>query len=318
MDYDVLNNFLSNVYFFASKISLIYSELKGLELNGLFGMPLYQEKANELKLFLIQEKDFYNSYHFSDEELDYMISFIAVNFNIDENESLEFLLHNQRENYNPVYRIYFRLSSLIENHFDICGEDEEEIKDEMIRHIKFQKNLLTNYCSVIESFVSSYLLSEQDYQDELLYIKYLLPFINSDIEKVFLKEFKFKENILLDFKFFGDLFRMSNLVQNQYINLQLFERLVDEINNVLEIEDRYFKDNLKEVLISEIIIKSVSVFFSEQFINDTLSDLNEHIIENAVCFCDNQLAVQNVFNLREITKKDKERFAYLSLKLPRN
>ena len=66
MDYDALNNFLSNAFSYAYKISLIYSELKGLELNGLFGMPLYQEKANELKLFLIQEKDFYNSYHFSD------------------------------------------------------------------------------------------------------------------------------------------------------------------------------------------------------------------------------------------------------------
>ena len=247
-----------------------------------------------------------------------MISFIAVNFNIDENESLEFLLHNQRENYNPVYRIYFRFSSLIENHFDICEEDEEEIKEEMIRHIKFQKNLLTNYCSVIESFVSSYLLSEQDYQDELLYIKYLLPFINSDIEKVFLKEFKFKENILLDFKFFGDVFRMSDIVQKQYIHLQLFDKFVNEINNILEIEDLYFKENLNKILISEIIIKSISVFFSEKEINDSLRDLSEHIIRNAVCFCDNQLAVQNVFNLKNITKKDKEKFAYLSLKLPRN
>lgn len=316
MDYDVLNNFVVNAISYASKISAKYKELELLELNGLLNVPLYNNKTIELRNLIDCENNFFNSFEFNDEEIEYMLSFISYNYSVDENESLEEILHFQKNDFNPAYRLYFKLNSSLENCFETCEDEIDE--EEVIKHIKFQRNLLKNYCLVLESFVNSYLKSEQNFRNELLYIKYLLPFLNSEIEKEFIKDFKFKEELYLDFKMFGDAFGISDIIQKQYISLQFLDKFVDEINKVLEINDRYFFENEKKILISEIIIKSIAVFFSSTFIKELLVDLNEHIIENAVCFCDNQLAVQNIFNLKEITKKDKEKFAYLSLKLPRN
>lgn len=315
MDYDSLNDFISNSINFSKKIFKYYNRLSFLERSALKDMPIYKSTCLDLKKMKECEQEYYDSFSFSDDEIDYMVRFIAMNYNIDFNITIENLMHNQNCNNLIPYRVIFKLEELsdIVIHIENCEMDQEEMQNQ----IKFQKQILRNYCLVIESFVKKYLSMENDFKKELLYIKYLFPFINSSIEEIFLKEYDFKEQLYLDYKMYGDFFRISESIQQRFINLQLFNRFIDEINNFLEISDDLFDVSQASILISEIILKSISVFFDNEFIDNTIADLEEHIRENGQCYLNNRLAVLNILNLGDITKKDKENFSYLSLRLPK-
>lgn len=316
MNYSILNDFVTKALEWATFISLKYNDLKKLESEGFKDDLIYKETCDVLKEYVKNEEAFYNSLSFNNEEIDYMISYTSINYNIDMNVGLNTLMHDVRKEFNVGSRVIFKLESFLKE--DFSTEELQVDKDDLEKHIKFQKNLWINYCLVLESFLKRYILDYSDCKEQLLYIKYLIPYLNNEIEHYLVSNYDFSEELYLDYKIIGDYFKMSDWLQTQYINLQLFDKFVDEINDFLEINDNEFQNNQNKCIVSEIIIKSISVFFDDDFLTDAINDLSEHIEKNILCFFDNSKAGEYLFDLFKDLKKDKKNFSYLSLRLPRN
>lgn len=315
MDYELLNQYINNMINYSNDIRVKYKELLTLELSGLKNTNLYRTVCVNLKNGILEESSYYNSFDFDEEDIEYIIDFLCEHYDIDINQSLESLLHNNVQLFSHVMRVVFKLQDLIKNNFQT--EELEIDEKELNNHFIFQKNLLLNYCRVLESHISDYNKDSRNLKS-VLYIKYFLPFINTNIEKEFCNNFDFNEEIYLDYKMYGDYFRMSDVVQKQYIHLHLFNKFVDEVNDLLEIKDKDYDNSYDKIIISEIIIKSILVFFDDDFISDILDDLAEYITSNWVYYSESGRIVANLLNLDEITKKDKSKYRYLSLRLPKN
>lgn len=317
MNYEMLEKNIVDALNYADQIATKYKELKTMELSGLKDSVLYKNICSELENCIKKENRFYKNICINnEEEIEYMITTLCSNYDIDVNQSLESLLHSNEKKFVPALRVVFKFENFIKDDYQSYEYYIDET--ELNCHLKFQKNLLKNYCLVLESFIKRYVLEEPKYNDTNLYIKYLLSFINSDMEKEFCKSFDFNSELFLDYKMYGDFFRMSNYIQEQYINLHLYKKFIDEIDRLLRINDLEFDDLMEDILVSEIILKSVSVFFDDSFMEDLLNDLNDYVFANDVLYPNNKRIIANILNLNDITKKDKAHYSYLSLKLPTN
>lgn len=315
MNYNELNYFADKAMDYATKISVKYQTLRELDLDIQKNDDLYNKTFSELKELINKENIFYNKESFTTKEIEYLINYIFINYNIDADVSHESLLHKVAYSYLEIIgcRVAFKLENLIQLNEDIPDILIE--KDNVNNHIYFQNILRKNYCATLRKIsfekyqnneISNYLFS---------YIKYLLPFINDILETEFIENHSRYEDFYFDYQLYGNYFLIHNTVQNQYIYEIFYNTFVEEINVILETSDNEWSE--KNIEISKIIVSSLAPFFEKDFLEKMLDDLNSHIEKNYAFFKNYQNATFYLINLKDILKEEKENYKYLSL-VPKN
>ena len=310
MNYDILNEFIEKALSFAESISYHYEKLKTLECSNLKNEFVYTNVLNDLKRLIDKEDELYYNYVFTNDERNYIVSYICFNYGIDIELNLEKILHDNFKCFDKALRVVAKIDDMYKD--DVITDDKYFDVTDAFDHIEFQKKLLNNYYLVLEEIINSYIENEKDFLEVNIHIKYLLPFIKSDIEQIFIQNSGFNDKVFLDYNMYGDYFEISRDTQEQYVQMHLFSRFVEEINNLLDIEDKNYINSANYILVSEIILKSLIIFFDNSLIDAAMADLKEHIINNSKSFINNKKIITNIFNFIENTKKDKCGY-YLSL-----
>ena len=182
-----LESIIEKMISYADDISIKYKELKTLELSGLKDSSLYEKVCISLKNNILEESKFYNTLGFSKDVIDYIINFICRKYSINLNQNLESLMHSKNKKFLPAMRVIFKVEMFIKNDYQSIEMFFD--KKELDRHFNYQKNLLINYYLVLESHIKQYANTEVNFLESILYLKYLLPFINSSIEEEFCKNY---------------------------------------------------------------------------------------------------------------------------------
>lgn len=319
---------LNELISITDNIKIKYKQLKTMEQSDMKDENVFKSICLELNNLYNLEQQFYQNNYFTKDDILIIMETLIDKNTFDPTDTMEDILHNTK-NFDSYQRIFNHFYTIFKYDTKECDDQLdgipdiiksalpiERMKKQIHANYLFEKNVLNNYYLVLESFINRYLETDTEYKNALIHLKYLLSFLNSDIEKEFINNnFVFKTDLYLNYLMTGDINKISRTVQKIKLNDTIFIIFAEESARLLNIEDKDINNNNKfDIMLSKIILRSTTVFFDEDFLKIRQNEFLEFTQEKYLMFLNNKYAIKSITNIYNNTKKDKSNYKYLSLK----
>lgn len=326
--------FIDEALQMAESINIKYKLLKTLELSKLKDQVMFENAKKSLLRAWEIEKELYKQNYLTAHDVISLIYYISRNFKVSPNLMMEKIIHNNLGDFEPCERVLFQLDRLVKTDFEYqCQRIKKMVPDfifdnmsrnDMKRQVKsnfeYQSALYFDYYYVFMSLIDESFRKTHDakLKEKILHIKYLVPYICTDLEKTFYDQnFEVPNSLYLAYKMQGDFCGFPDFLQNMQVNGMFFQIFSAERDNILKITDDEFDSRKFDATISSFFMRSAAVFLDSEF----LADLNNAFIDNVNCYdkayAKKQEAVNLIISTYDETKKDKSLHKYLSLRKPR-
>lgn len=324
MRWDELRIFLNDAIKLSNDIGIKYKQLKTMELCGSMLDQIYKNTCVELNNLLLEEEKMYASNEFDKKDFENLFALLHYNYNIDTKLSIEDLLHNQKF-FDGNFRVFFIINDKFKKNQDAIVENlirqginadlNYNLKDQFKNNWCFIDSIYTNYYWVVISFINKYLETDTTIKEELVRVKYLILFLNSHIEKEFKHDnFEFQDKTYLNYHMFGDFIKMPRQIQKVNIQNILFSKFLREQFLLLDLNDKKNSGRKFDIILSEILMRSATIFLEDNFLNARKTEFDEFMKKNFIRYLNNQENIGRINRIYTNTKKDKQYYKYLSLK----
>ena len=237
-DIDLINKIIE----LTKKIFKIYTYLYQLEINNKKETPLYQEYLNNLELLLDIENDYYQDIPISNIDFYIKYSNRANTFQYFTDYTLILNDYSDSFIYKRIFNKLFKIKT--SNRIKIYQENIDELGKTYfdIDNIIYQtihEDVLNSFLFEIEK------TNNLDYQSELKRIKYIVSFLNQNIEKHLKYNFHISNNLYISNRILSDTFMVleedyQNILVNYY-EKYISKELEHINNNHLLANDNYFE-----------------------------------------------------------------------------
>lgn len=323
----VLEKKLIEMINIATNISIKYKQLKTMEQSNMKDESVYKSICIELANLHKEENEYYKNTKLNKNETIDLMKLLVSKNTFDPNNNIEDVIHAKTK-FNPEQRVFYRLHDSVryneKDKYNIIDTIPNELKNKLSSNniknqikgnLLFEENVLNNYYLILESFIIKYLETDPECREDLIHTKYLLSFLNTNVEKEFIdNNFDFKTNLYLNYPMIGDFYNMPRYVQEIKLNDIIFIIFAEESARLLDIKDNEIEKNKFDIILSKIILRSTTIFFSEEFLKTRQNKFDEFMKQNYLIFLNNQYAVKSITNIYNSAKKDKSNYQYLSLK----
>lgn len=318
-----LDTFLQKMIDIADSIAIKYRELKTMEQSSLRDNQVYQTTCKQLENNIKDEEYYYNALKKDNFTANELLKILSLKYNIKSQIVLSDKLLEITD-FNGYERVFFKLYKIYcfdsEKYYEKyasglkCILSTSDIKKQINVGLIFQKNILYEYNLVILSFIERLLnRSNIRNKNEFIRIKYLIMFLDEDIEQYFIKnKNKIECSPYLSFTMVGDLETMPRLVQKKYLQQALLNKITRITKKYLA---EYHRTNSDDFIwqLAEVLMRSAIIFFDEETVAKSKEEFDDLVKKNYIHFIDKQEMVNKIHNIYDSTKKDKSNYKYLSL-----
>ena len=257
------------------KIFKLYNILFNLELNNKKNSNSYKQNLKYLDLLIELEDDLYKNITIKDIS-EYNIYFHKLylaekhsNFEIIINDDEELFIYKRISNnlhaikLSNAINLYQLNDSYIENQFDITTMLTKEINVDMLKAFIYETNKMINKIDNTKNF-----------QDGLIMIKYLVSFLNKDIENKFKSNFLVPNTLYLTNKLILDMYDLDKKTYEEkirnyyYLNINKVLKNYKNLNNL-----DYSTKDFRLILISSLINAFNNVCPENIFIKQKMYDI---------------------------------------------
>lgn len=324
MMWDELRTFLKDAIKISNDIGIKYKQLKTMELCGSMLDQIYKNACVELNNLLLEEEKLYASKKFNENDYKSLLSILQYDYKFDITSNVESMLHSI-QGFDGVARTFFRIDDEYKKNqhgiVDILIKQgintdlNYNLKDQIKNNWRFIDSIYTNFYWTIISFIDRFLETDTSFKEDLVRIKYLILFLNIPTEKEFKRDnYEFKDKTYINYQMVGDFIKMPRQIQMVNINNILFSKFSVEQVLLLNIKNSVTKNREFDIILSEIIMRSATIFLEDNFLNERKNEFDEFMKKNFIHFLNNQENIERINRVYTNTKKDKQHYKYLSLK----
>ena len=286
--YDI--ELINKIIEISKKILKIYNTLYELEVNNKKESDLYNNSLKYLDLLLELEDELYKK--IKNNKIDSYIIYSDRGNLFKDFSDFTLIINDFNDNF--VYkRVYNRLinidkSNLIKNYQENVRNKKEPFFDlNTLLYQVIHEDMLNSF--VYETNNISQKVDNLDYKNGLIMIKYLVSFLNKNIDKIYKNGFNNNNKLCITNKAFADTF---NVNENDYFNTfkyYYFNMINKEIKNINK-NDLYTTDyawNNYRTLLQNCLIRAFYNITSDNIYLNTLihdiisnEDINNYLIKD--------------------------------------
>jgi len=270
---------LNKMFLLSNKIFKLYNTLYELEINNQKNSNLYLKNLKYLNLLIDIENDLYKNIPYKKIELYLEYSDRAKLFK--KIGDLTLITRDFYELY--IYkRVYNRLQS-IENSFFIEKYQNSNIEKKepyydkatilyQIINEDFFRSL------IFEADIKSQEINNKDYKNNFILLKYIISFLNKNIETNYLNNFKVEDQLIINNKAYSDMININPKDYDRIISNYYFNNIYLELKNIINIVPNDYKIMLYNVIIKAYMNINPNYIYLKNIIYDIINT-NSNLIE---------------------------------------
>ena len=270
---------LNKMFLLSNKIFKLYNTLYELEINNQKNSNLYLKNLKYLNLLIDIENDLYKNIPYKKIELYLEYSDRAKLFK--KIGDLTLITRDFYELY--IYkRVYNRLQS-IENSFFIEKYQNSNIEKKepyydkatilyQIINEDFFRSL------IFEADIKSQEINNKDYKNNFILLKYIISFLNKNIETNYLNNFKVEDQLIINNKAYSDMININPKDYDRIISNYYFNNIYLELKNIINIVTNDYKIMLYNLIIKAYMNINPNYIYLKNIIYDIINT-NSNLIE---------------------------------------